>query len=97
VLFPLVSANRDETGLDDAEHVRFDRGAAPVHYAFGAGPHRCLGSHLAREELSIALAEWHRQLPEYRLRPDASVVETWGSVNALTSLPLQFATGKDFH
>ncbi|MFC8435308.1 cytochrome P450 [Streptomyces sp. NPDC057253] len=95
VLFPLVSANRDAEGLEEADRVRFDRDQPPVHFAFGAGPHRCLGSHLAREELTVALGEWHRRLPDYRLDPDVAVIETWGSVHGLDSLPLLFSTGKE--
>jgi cytochrome P450 len=53
---------------DDASEVRFDRPANP-HIAFGGGVHRCLGSHLARRELRIALREWHRRIPEYALKP----------------------------
>ncbi|MFF7476698.1 cytochrome P450 [Streptomyces sp. NPDC008092] len=96
VLFPLVSANRDEEGLEEAGRVRFDRGRPAAHFAFGAGPHRCLGSHLAREELTVALGEWHRRLPDYRLDPDAAVIETWGAVHSLDSLPLRFTTTEDF-
>ena len=40
-----------------AEKVIIDR-AENRHLAFGAGPHRCLGSHLARQELLIGLTEW---------------------------------------
>ena len=53
---------------DDVDKVRFDRQANP-HVAFGGGVHRCLGSHLARRELRIALREWHRRIPEYSLKP----------------------------
>lgn len=40
------------------------------HLSFGAGPHRCLGMHLARHELVIALAGWHKRIPDYELATD---------------------------
>jgi cytochrome P450 len=39
------------------------------HLAFGGGPHRCLGSHLARMELRVAMEEWHRRIPDYQVAP----------------------------
>jgi len=67
--------------------VRFDR---PVnrHIAFGRGIHRCLGSHLARLELRIALREWHARIPDYRVPPGFQPAFTT-SVRSLTALPLQ--------
>jgi cytochrome P450 len=38
-----------------------------VHIAFGAGPHRCLGSHLARVELQVIYEQMLARLPEFRL------------------------------
>ncbi len=40
-----------------------------VHIAFGTGPHRCLGSHLARIELQVLYEELLARLPEFRLDP----------------------------
>lgn len=40
-----------------------------VHIAFGVGPHRCLGSHLARVELQVLYEELLARLPEFRLDP----------------------------
>jgi cytochrome P450 len=39
------------------------------HLAFGKGMHRCLGSHLARRQLRVAIQEWHARVPEYELVP----------------------------
>jgi cytochrome P450 len=83
---PLASANRDPREFPDADKVVIDR-EDNRHLAFGAGPHRCLGSHLARRELMIALTEWHRRIPEYRLDPDVEVREHGGQVG-LDNLPL---------
>ncbi len=62
----LGAANTDGSEFDDAEAVRFDR-TGNRHLAFGAGPHRCLGSHLARMELRVVLEELHARIPNYRL------------------------------
>ncbi|HLN17884.1 MAG TPA: cytochrome P450 [Acidimicrobiales bacterium] len=68
------AANIDESAFPDAFDVRFDRDSNP-HIAFGAGVHRCLGSHLARRELRIALREWHQRIPEYRIKPGHEALE----------------------
>ena len=57
------------------------------HLAFGAGAHRCLGSHLARHELGVALAEWHARIPEYRIAEGAEITYQ-GGVLAMGTLPL---------
>ena len=62
------AANIDAAEFLDAFDVRFDR-EVNRHLAFGGGVHRCLGSHLARRELRVALREWHRRIPEYELKP----------------------------
>lgn len=43
------------------------------HLAFGSGFHRCLGMHLARMELRVALDQFHRRIPEYAIRPGARI------------------------
>jgi cytochrome P450 len=63
----LGSANTDERAWTDGDTIDFDR-AENRHIAFGGGAHRCLGSHLARMELRVALEEWHRAVPDYRIR-----------------------------
>jgi cytochrome P450 len=90
VNIPLAGATRDEAAFRDAKTVDIER-TPNNHIAFGAGPHRCLGSHLARRELRIALEEWHKRIPEYRLVPGSELFETGGQLG-LTSLPLEWDT-----
>jgi cytochrome P450 len=64
----LGAADVDADEFDDATRVDFER-ARNRHLAFGGGPHRCLGSHLARMELRVAMEEWHKRIPEYEVAP----------------------------
>jgi cytochrome P450 len=63
----IASANTDETAWDRPDEIDFDR-EGNRHIAFGGGVHRCLGSHLARMELRVALEEWHAAVPDYSLQ-----------------------------
>jgi cytochrome P450 len=89
VLFSLAAANRDTRFIDRARQVVIERDAVP-HYAFGAGPHRCLGSHLARQELNIFLEEWCRRVADYELADDEPISEHRGSVHGISSLALRW-------
>jgi cytochrome P450 len=86
VFLPLCAATRDPDGFPEPERVDFDR-HPNNHIAFGAGPHRCLGSHLARRELRIALEEWHKRIPDYRL-PDGFEVTEHGRMFGINALSL---------
>ncbi len=87
VLINTVAANRDPAVFDDPHQIRFDRGRTR-HIAFGVGPHRCAGSHLARLELSIAYELWHRRIPNYRLREGFVPHRYASSVAGVDALPL---------
>lgn len=66
LILMLCAANRDPAEF--AEPGTLDINRTPNrHLSFGAGPHRCLGSHLGRIELVIALEELHRRIPDYEL------------------------------
>ena len=71
------AANRDESRWPAAEHFDIEREHKP-HLAFGFGPHRCLGMHLARMEMRVALDEVLGQLPGLRLDPEAHDVHITG-------------------
>ncbi|BBU21127.1 cytochrome P450 [Mycobacterium xenopi] len=89
VAFPLGMANRDPNEFPRGGTVDFDA-PRPRHIAFGAGPHRCLGSHLARQEMTVALQEWHRRIPDYEIADESVVSEHTGGVYSLDRLPLRW-------
>jgi cytochrome P450 len=63
------SANRDPAAFDDPEQIVLDR-RPNRHMAFGAGPHMCVGAHVARLEMSIMLEQFAAQVSELRLIAD---------------------------
>jgi cytochrome P450 len=87
--FPLATAGRDVNEYQDARRVDLDRGVIR-HLSFGGGPHRCLGSHLARQELAVLLEEWHRVIPDYEVF--GQPIEHSGQVWGLDSLQLKWST-----
>ena len=85
-------ANRDPAEHADPDEIDLRR--QERHYAFGGGPHRCLGSHLARMEMREVLAEWHRRIPEYELAPGFTPRVEWPTgLIGLDTLPLVFPPG----
>lgn len=86
---PLAMANRDPKEHPRAGLVDLDA-PKPRHIDFGAGVHRCLGSHLARQEMTVVLEEWHRLIPDYQLADRNSAKEHTGGVYGIDSLPLSW-------
>jgi cytochrome P450 len=82
------SANIDERGFLQPDDVDFER-PANRHLAFGGGVHRCLGSHLARLELRVALEQLHERIPDYSIKPGETPQYTMG-IRAVEHLPLVF-------
>ncbi|HVW41791.1 MAG TPA: cytochrome P450 [Amycolatopsis sp.] len=85
--FPLSASGRDENAYPNAREVDLDR-EVTRHLSFGGGPHRCLGSHLARQELVVLLEEWHKAIPEYEVV--GQPMEHGGGVWGLDSLSLSW-------
>ncbi len=59
-----AAANVDPEAFEDPLSIQLDR-TPNAHICFASGWHRCLGSHLARLELRIAMDVWHSRIPDY--------------------------------
>jgi len=84
-----AAANVDPTHYENPLDVDFDRGRTS-HIVFASGTHRCLGSHLARMELRVALDEILTRLPDYTVPDSDALVYDNVSVRAVTRLPVVF-------
>lgn len=83
----LPAADLDAKEFAKPENYDLDR-ENNVHIAFGVGPHRCLGSHLARVELQVLYEEMLARLPEFRLDPDNPPVFHGGHVIGIERMHL---------
>jgi cytochrome P450 len=91
MVYGLVSAaNRDPGAWERAEEFVVDR-KRNTHMGFANGPHRCLGMHLARREMQIAVEEWLRVIPDFDLVSHDGLLERGGgSMMSLNRLPLRW-------
>jgi len=94
IMLMMGAADRDPAKFPDPDEVDFTRSPNP-HLAFGGGPHRCLGSHLARLELTIALEEILRAMPDFHITPGHDVLSHVGEIRGVDELPLTI--GKPAH
>jgi len=86
----MAAVNRDGSDAMSTDDLFLD-GKVHRHWGFGGGPHRCLGSHLARIELTIVVAEWLKQIPDFELPPDYTPEISFPSKTfALKKLPLHW-------
>jgi len=89
VLLSFPAANRDPAMFPEADKVVLDR-KENRHAAFGLGIHRCVGSNLARMEMTVALEEWLKRIPDFRLDPAGKVTWSEGTVRGPRQLPMLF-------
>jgi cytochrome P450 len=90
ILLSFPAANRDPAQFDRAGEVVIDR-AVNRHAAFGLGIHRCVGSHLARMELRVALEVWLERIGEFSLADPAAVTWSAGQIRGPRALPLRLS------
>ncbi len=87
VMLAIGAANDDESEFPNPE-VDFDR-RPNRHLAFGGSNHSCLGAHLARLELRVALEELHCRIPDYRI-PAGVTIHFSPGIRQADRLPLEW-------
>ena len=90
VLLPMQLSGRDPREHEAPDRIDFRRQDIR-HISFAAGPHRCVGSHLARREIRIALEEWLKRVPQFRIAAGKAPVTHATSVWGVDYLPLSWA------
>jgi cytochrome P450 len=85
----MAAINRDGSDATSTDELVMD-GKVHRHWGFGGGPHRCLGSHLARFQLTVVVSEWLNRIPKFELAPGYTPeIRFPAKTFALTSLPLR--------
>lgn len=87
VYLPLALYNFDESVFERPLEVDFNRKAIP-HATFGRGIHKCPGSALGMTEVAVALEEWLKRIPDFRIEDEQAVRIKGGSVGGVERLPL---------
>ena len=88
IFLSFPAANRDPKAFDNADEVLIDR-EINRHSAFGLGIHRCLGSNLARMEMTVALEEWLKRYTKFELDASKPTTFSQGQVRGPRQLPLR--------
>jgi cytochrome P450 len=81
------SANHDPRKFDRPDEIVLDRGTNN-HLGFGLGPHRCVGSHLAKVQMRVALQEFLKRYPKFRVGDRDKIEISGGEIRTLCALPL---------
>jgi cytochrome P450 len=89
VLLGYGAASRDPRVVENPAAIDIGRDTV-LHSAFGVGPHRCIGSNLARLELRATLEEWLKRIPDFGLRPGTQPSYETGILRTMKNLDLVF-------
>jgi cytochrome P450 len=88
-----LSANRDERAFDRPDEVDLDRERNP-HLAFGVGPHRCIGMHMARTMFQVLVRQVLNRMPDYQIdRSATQFYQRNPQLNGAVRMPATFTPG----
>jgi len=86
-----AAGSRDPRKFENPTEFVMGRENVNQHLGFGAGIHRCIGMHLARAEMDIALRTWHEHIPDYEISTTDPIMERGGQLT-IKYLPLTWET-----
>ena len=89
VMLTYACASRDPRVVDEPDTINFERESI-LHSTFGVGPHRCIGSNLARVELRAFLEEWLKRIPEFHVKPGTEPTYITGFLRSMRTLHLEW-------
>jgi len=87
VMLTYAAASRDPRHMEDPGKIDLKRTGIP-HSTFGVGRHRCIGSNLARIELSATLEEWLKRIPEFSVKHGTTPTYVTGYLRSIRKLEL---------
>ncbi|MGE4304040.1 MAG: cytochrome P450 [Novosphingobium sp.] len=87
VMLAYSASSRDPRAVENASNVDIHRETVP-HNTFGAGPHRCIGSNLARLEIRIMLQEWLKRIPEFSIKGGTQPEYVTGFLRSMRKLEI---------
>ncbi|MFT3754475.1 MAG: cytochrome P450 [Pseudoxanthomonas sp.] len=90
IQLPKALYNLDERKISCPLTVDFHRPQPIPNATFGAGPHKCPGGPLARNEIRIFIEEWLKRIPDFRIKTGFEVQTSGGMVNGLHALELEW-------
>ena len=89
VMLNYAASSRDPRVVEEPSKIDIARETV-LHSAFGVGPHRCIGSNLARVELRTFLEEWLRRIPQFSVKPGTEPKYETGFLRTMRDLRLVF-------
>lgn len=87
VLIPWGMSGMDTSVFDNPHEVDFER-TSTRQLVFGIGPHRCIGMHVARRVIKLAVEEWHARVPSYQVAEGTEPGRHYTTVRGYHSLNL---------
>jgi cytochrome P450 len=93
VMLSWAAANRDPRMFTNPFDIDIER-TQNRHIAFGVGPHRCIGSNIAKVQLRVATRLLLERIPNFEVQPETQPVWTTSLVREMENLHLVFPPGK---